>query len=149
MTRLVQKKKIFSLHCVQGGEKDGRKKSEWFQETSSVEYIIGSSRKEHLFDDWPKESRESNSHFSYEIIFSVDPVSNTQNDRLVTFGNDVSDHSRVPTTKQPAFMMFGVIASNREKMPPIWFERKNTPTSAIYKKKSFGDESSFMRQEVH
>ena len=47
-------------------------------------------------------------------------LSLTNNDRVVTYGNDVSEHCRVSATKHPAsIMMFGVVASNGEKMPPV------------------------------
>ena len=74
--------------------------------------------------------------FSYQKFFTVDPVFNKQNDRVVKFGNDVSEQCRVPTTKHLAsIMMLGVVASNGEKMPPVWFELVS--------------ESSFMGQEYH
>ena len=62
--------------------------------------------------------------FFDEKTFTVDPVFNKQNDRVVAFGNDISEHHRVSTTKHPAsIMMLSVVASNGEKMPLFWFER--------------------------
>ena len=62
--------------------------------------------------------------FPDEKTFTVDPVFNRQNDRVVCCGNDVFNHQRVSTTKHPAsVMMLGVVASNGVKMPPVWFER--------------------------
>ena len=47
--------------------------------------------------------------------FTEDPVFNEQNDRFATFGNDISEHRRVSTTKHPAYIrMFDVVASNEE-----------------------------------
>lgn len=57
--------------------------------------------------------------FSDEKTFTVDPVMNKQNDRVVSFGQDVSEYRYVSTTKHPAtVMMLGVVASNGLKMPP-------------------------------
>ena len=54
--------------------------------------------------------------------FTVDTLFNKLNDRVVTFGNNVSEHRRVSTTKHPAsIMMFVFVASNREKMHQVWF----------------------------
>ena len=62
--------------------------------------------------------------FSDEETFNVDSSFNKQNDRVAMIGNDVSEHRRVSRTKHPSsIMMLGVVASNVEKMPPVWFER--------------------------
>ena len=72
--------------------------------------------------------------FSDEKTFTVNPVFNRQNDRVVGFRNDVSNRQRESTTKHPAsVMMIGVVASNGEKMPPVWFGRGYRLTSAVYK----------------
>ena len=72
--------------------------------------------------------------FSDEKTFTVDPVVNKQNDRVVTFGNDVSEVRRVSKTKHPAsVMMLGVVASNGEKMPPVWFKTGYRLTAADYR----------------
>ena len=72
--------------------------------------------------------------FSDENIFTVDPVFNKQNDRVVTFGNDVSKHRRVSSIKYPAsIMMLGFLALNGEKMTPVWLERGYRLTSGIYR----------------
>ena len=61
--------------------------------------------------------------FSDEKSFTVDPMINKQNDRVVSFGQDISSHLHSSTTKHPAsLMMLGVIASTGDKMPPVWFK---------------------------
>ena len=58
--------------------------------------------------------------FPHEISFTVDPAFNKQIDHVVTVWNDASEYRRVYTTKNPAsIMIVGVVASNREKMPPV------------------------------
>ena len=53
---------------------------------------------------------------------------------MVSFGKDISELRNVSTTKHPAsVMMLGVVASNREKMPTVWFPRGYRLTSAAYK----------------
>ncbi len=61
--------------------------------------------------------------FSDEKTFAVDPVYNTQNDRVVCFGNDDNEELHyVSKTKHPAsVMMLGVVVSTGAKMPPVWF----------------------------
>ena len=55
--------------------------------------------------------------FAVEKTFTVDPVLNKQNDRSVTFENDVSEHRRMSTTKHSASIItLGVVPSNGEKM---------------------------------
>jgi hypothetical protein len=72
--------------------------------------------------------------FSDEKTFTVDPVFNKQNDRVVSFGQDVSKVRYVSTTKHPAsVMMLGVVASNGEKMPPVWFPTGYRLTAADYR----------------
>ena len=43
--------------------------------------------------------------FSDEKTFTVDPVINKQNDRVVSFGQDISSHLHSSTTKHPASLM--------------------------------------------
>ena len=61
--------------------------------------------------------------FSDEKYFTIDPVFNQQNDWVVTFGNDISEHHRVhrvSVSKRPnSIMIIGVVASNGEKMPSV------------------------------
>jgi len=72
--------------------------------------------------------------FSDEKTFTVDPVINKQNDRVVSFGQDISDVRYVTTTKHPAsVMMLGVVASNGEKMPPVWFKGGYRLTGTDYR----------------
>ena len=50
-----------------------------------------------------------------EKTFNVDPACNKQNDRVVMFENDISEHRKVSTAKHLAsIMLFGVVASNEE-----------------------------------
>ena len=59
--------------------------------------------------------------FSNKKTFTVAPVFNKPNDRIVTFGNDASEYCRVPITKCLAsMMMLAIVVSNREKIH--WFE---------------------------
>ena len=73
--------------------------------------------------------------FLDEKTFTVDPVVNKQNDYVVRFGKDISDMRCVSTTKNPAsvMMMSGVYASNRKKMPPVWFDVGYRLTASDYK----------------
>lgn len=72
--------------------------------------------------------------FSDEKTFTVDPVINKQNDRVVSFGQDVSKVRYVSATKHPAsVMMLGVVASNGEKMPPVWFKTGYRLNAADYR----------------
>ena len=57
-----------------------------------------------------------NLHFSNENIFTFDHVFNKQNDRVVTFENDISEHRRVSRTNHPAIaIMLSAVALNVEK----------------------------------
>ena len=72
--------------------------------------------------------------FSDEKTFTVDPAINKQNDRVVSFGQDISGVCYVSTTKRPAsVMMLGVVASNGENMPPVWFRGGYMLTGADYR----------------
>ena len=65
------------------------------------------------------------SHFSIEKTFTIDPAFNKQNDRVVTFRNNVSERRKLWTSKHPAsIMMLGDVALNGEEMVPVWFERE-------------------------
>ena len=58
--------------------------------------------------------------FSDEKRFTDDPVFSNQNDRVATFGKDISEILKLSTTKHPAsVMMLGVVVSNGEKMQPV------------------------------
>ena len=59
--------------------------------------------------------------FSNEKRFTVDPVFNKQNNHVATFGKDISEIRKVSTMKHStSVMMLGVVASNGEKMLPVW-----------------------------
>ena len=52
----------------------------------------------------------------------------------MSFGQDISGGRYVSTTKHPAFaMMLGVVASNGEKMPSVWFKGRYRLTGANYR----------------
>ena len=136
MTRLIQKKK-FSVSTVSRMVKKMEQKS------------VIRSRKLMLSAANVQKSREKSTsllndlkiHWNQILIlsdektFPVAPVFNKLNNRGVTFGNDVSEHRRLPTTKYTAsIMMLGVVASNWEKIPPVWFQRGYRLTSAVYNK---------------
>ena len=60
---------------------------------------------------------------------------NKQNDRIVTFGNDVSEHgsvnNQVSSLNHDAWHRS---IERGEEMVPVWFERGYMLTSAVYKK---------------
>ncbi|KAF2351802.1 MoeA N-terminal and linker domain [Trinorchestia longiramus] len=65
--------------------------------------------------------------------FSVDPLANKQNECIVNFGQ-ISELRNVSATKHPvSVMMLGVVASNGEKMPPVWFPRGYRLNASAYK----------------
>ena len=135
MTRLAQKKKIsvstVSRVVKKMGGKSLRRSRKPLLSAAMVQKRL--ERSTLLLNDL-KDHGNRVLIFSDEKTFTVDPVFNKQNDRVVTFGNDVSEHRRMSTTKHPAsIMMLGVVASNGEKMPPVWFERGYRLTSAVYK----------------
>ena len=71
--------------------------------------------------------------FFDQKTFTVDPVFHKPNNLVGTFGNDISKHCRVSTTKYSfSIIMLGVVASNGKKMPPVWFERCYRLISAVY-----------------
>ncbi|KAF2361093.1 Immunoglobulin V-set domain [Trinorchestia longiramus] len=71
---------------------------------------------------------------SDEKTFSVDPLVNKQNDRIVSFSQGISELRNGSKNKHPAsVMMFGVVASNGEKMLPVWFPRGYRLNASAYK----------------
>ena len=61
--------------------------------------------------------------FSDEKTFTVDLVMNKQNKHVASFGKDISEVCNVSATKHLAsVIMLGVMVSNGEKMPPVWFD---------------------------
>lgn len=71
--------------------------------------------------------------FSDEKTFTVDPVYNKQNDRVICFGDTSLAARNVSKTKHPAsVMMLGIVASTGEKMPPVWFPTGYRLTAADY-----------------
>lgn len=73
--------------------------------------------------------------FSDEKTFTVDPVINKQNDRVISFGRTPPNMRSVSKTKHPAsVMMLGIVASTGDKMRPIWFPTGYRLTEADYLK---------------
>ena len=71
---------------------------------------------------------------SNEKTFTVYPVIKKQNDRVVEFDKSIFDVRCKSTTKFPASaMMLGVVASNGEKMQPVWCDVGYRLTAAAYK----------------
>ena len=59
--------------------------------------------------------------FSNEKTFTVDPVFNKQNNHVVILSKKISEIHKASTTKHlVSMMMLGVVASNGEKMLPVW-----------------------------
>ena len=80
-----------------------------------------------------KHSRDRIIFFSDEKTFTVDPVINKQNNRVVCFEDTPSELRYVSRTKHPAsVMMLGVVASTGQKMPPIWFDAGYRLNAADY-----------------
>ena len=142
MTRLAQKTKILVSTVSRIGN-NWEEKSESFQETP-IEYRNDSepSGEEDPFVKWPEKSRESNPRFYVEKTFTVYIVFNKQNDRVVTFRNDVSEIRWVSTTNHPAeLVMLGVVAFS---LVWTWLQAN------LYRlQRSFWDKSYFMGQEIH
>ena len=79
--------------------------------------IVQKRIEKHPFVEWLKNRGNRIVILSDEKTFTVDPVYNKQNDRVVKIRNDVFEHRRMSTTKHPAsIVMPGVIASNGEKI---------------------------------
>ena len=52
----------------------------------------------------------------------------------MSFGQEISGVCYISTTKHPASaIMLGVVASNREKMPSVWFKGSYRLTGAVYR----------------
>ena len=112
----------FNLHCVQDGRKAERKKCETLLTSAIVPERL--ERNTRLLLNNRKNNGNQILIFSDEITFTVDPVFNTQNDRVLTFENNASEHHRMSTIKHTAsIMMLDVVASNGEKMPLVWLEQ--------------------------
>ena len=80
-----------------------------------------------------KHSRDRIIFFSDEKTFTVDPVINKQNDRVVCFEDTRRELRHATRTKHPAsVMMLGVVASTGQKMPPIWFDTGYRLNAADY-----------------
>ena len=103
----------------------GEKKSETIQKPQLVTAMVHKrlERSTRLLNGL-KKHRIQIFIFSDEKTFIENPLFKKQNGRVVTFGNDVSEHRTVSTTKHPpSIRMFDVVASNWEKMPQAWFKR--------------------------
>ena len=72
--------------------------------------------------------------FLDEKTFTMDPVINKLNNRVLSFGQDISGVRYASTIKHPASaMMLGVVASNKENMPSVWFKGGYRLTGADYR----------------
>ena len=122
MTKFGQKKKI-SVSTVFRATKNGGGKSPRLLEKPLLSRLMIQKRLERstrLLNDMKNHGNRTLS-FSDEKRFTVDPVFNKQNDRVVRFGKDISEIRKVSIMNHPAsVMMLGVVASNEEKMPPVW-----------------------------
>ena len=122
MTKFAQRKKI-SVSTVSRAIKNGRGKSLRLLKKPLLNRLVIQKhlkRSTRLLNDM-KNHASRILIFSDEKTFTVDPVFNKQNNHVVTFGRDISEIRKVLTTKHPAsVMMLGVVALNREKMPPVW-----------------------------
>ena len=59
---------------------------------------------------------------------------NKQNDTHVCFRQDVFEDRKISTKKHPvSVIMLGVVASNGEKMPPVWFPTGDRLTAVGYR----------------
>ena len=114
--------KKFSIHCVQGGQKDGRKSlSRSRNPLLSAAMVQNRLERSTRLLNYLKNYGNWILVFFYEKTFIVDHVFNKQIDRVVTFGNDISEERKVSTTSPPtSIMILGVVASNGEKIPPVW-----------------------------
>ena len=66
--------------------------------------------------------RQDCDFFFDKKTFTLYPIINKQNDRVICFEKSKYSIQNVTMTKYPApVMMLGVVASNGEKMPSIWF----------------------------
>ena len=138
----------FSLHCVLDAQKDENKKSETLQE-APVEYSKCSeaSGEGHPFVEWPEEYGNRFLIFSDEKTITVGYIFNKQNDQVVTFANDVSEHRRLSTTKQPtSIMMHDVERGDRRGCSLVW---ATLQANLFRLQRSFLDESLPMGQEDH
>ena len=118
-TRLTQKKKFQSPLCL-GWSKEWEKSLRYsWKPLSSAAMVQKHLERSTRFLNDLKNHGNRILICSSEKNFTVDPVFNKQNDRVVRFRNNVSKPCRVSTTKRPdTIMMFGVVASDEEKMPP-------------------------------
>ena len=135
MSKLAQKRKI-SVSTVSRMIKKMVGKNQMFQQTP-VECSNGSeaSGEEPSSIEWPEDPWKSNPQFFHWGNFHHRFCLQKQNDQVVACGNDVSEPRRVSTANNPAsIIMFGVVASNGENMPLVWFGRSYRLTSAVYKK---------------
>ena len=107
-------KENFSLHCVQKGQKQEKKKLN-VRETP-IECSNGSeaSEERHPFVERPEESPEQSLPFFNEKAVTVGLFFYKQNDRVAKFGSDVSEHCTMSTTNHLVLIMFGFVALNRE-----------------------------------
>ena len=119
MTRLAQKKK-FSVSTFSRTFKKYEEKVSDVPGLSAAMVLKLLERSPRLLND-PKNYGNRIPIISDEKTFTVVPAFSKQNNRVVTFGNNESEHHRVSTTRRIAsIMILDMVASNGEKMPPVW-----------------------------
>ena len=122
MTKSAQRKKIL-VSTVSRAIKNGRGKSLRLLKKPLLSRLMIQKHLERnicLLNDL-KNHKNRILIFTDEKTFTVDPVFNKQNNCILTFGKDISEICKVSTKKHPAsVMMLGVVASNGEKMLPVW-----------------------------
>ena len=124
MTKLAKRKKISVATVSRAVKSEGGKSLRRFKKPLLTTAMVQKRRERccHLLNDF-KSHGNWIIIFSDEKTFTVDPVVNKQNERVAGFGKDTPEVRNVSTTKHPAsVMMLGVVASNGEKMPPVWFD---------------------------
>ena len=135
MTELAKKKKISVATVSRAVENEGAK-SLWRVKRPLLNQATQQKRRERcgrLLNDL-KHHGNRIIIFYDEKTFTVDPVINKQNYRVVGFDKSIFDVRCKSTSKYPAStMMLGVVASNEEKMPTVWFDVGYRLTAASYK----------------
>ena len=132
MTRLHRRRKFQSPLCPRWSKRCEDKFRDVPGNPCWDKQLVRSLWKEHPFVEWLEKSRESTFHLFWWIIFTVEPVINSQNDRVTTFESDVSEYRRVSTTiRPPSVTVLGIVASKGEKLPPVWLQRGCRLTSVV------------------
>ena len=126
--------KISSLQYVQDEQKNRRINLRRFKKQPLSAAIVQKSLEKSTRLQNDLKSHENRMLIiSYEKTFTVDPVFNKQTNRVVAFGNDVSEQRRVSTTKHSAsIIILGAVVSNGKKMTPVWLERRQSSRKVFH-----------------